>query len=169
MEFNVIIFNFNTKKFEKYNIFPYFKRCYKEEKKKPVTFKEFKEFFINNSRRMYWSRCEYEILLASWPFGSYKLKENIKKFFDENLYNHLDEQIKCLCDVWNDGSNDNIKNFKNEFEKFINTDHKINMDDYSINTKFYNIITQNMEKIDIHNQIMMNIDVIVKLFMENIK
>lgn len=97
MEFNVIIFNFNAKKFEKYNIFPYFKRCYKEEKKKPVTFEEFKKFFINNSRYMYWSRCEYEMILQSWPTGIAE------------------------------------------------------------------------EKWDIHRQIMMNIDIIVKLFMENIK
>ena len=38
IKFNVIIFNFNAKKFEYYNIFPYFIRKYKEENLNLSTF-----------------------------------------------------------------------------------------------------------------------------------
>lgn len=97
MKFNVIYFNFNAKKFQEYDIFPYLTDRYKSEKEKPTSFEEFKQFIINKSRYMWWARCEYEVILSDWP---------------------------CL-----------------------KTD----------------------EKWDIHKQVMMNIDVITKLFMEHIK
>lgn len=97
MKFNVIYFNFNAKKFQEYDIFPYLTDRYKSEKEKPALFEEFKQFIIDKSRYMWWARCEYEIILSDWP---------------------------CL-----------------------KTD----------------------EKWDIHKQVMMNIDVITKLFMEHIK
>jgi hypothetical protein len=67
--FYVINFDINTEEFEKYNIMPYLVDCYNKEKKsnRPVTFDEFKEFVKSNSMYMYWSRCEYEIILSDWP------------------------------------------------------------------------------------------------------
>ena len=70
---------------------------------------------------MFWARCEYEFLMASWPFGSYNFREEMKKF---------------------------LKN-------------PINLDDYTQCFNFENIIIADMHKIDIHEQIMMNIDIIV--------
>lgn len=70
--FNVIIGNFNTKKFEPYDIMPHLVDRYREVKKSktfktPATFKEFKEFVRKESMYQWWSRCEYEILLYHWP------------------------------------------------------------------------------------------------------
>lgn len=67
--FYVINFNINTEEFEKYNIMPYLVNCYNKEKKsnRPVTFDEFKEFVKSKSMYMYWSRCEYEVILSDWP------------------------------------------------------------------------------------------------------
>lgn len=73
--FNVINFNFNANKFEPYDVMPYLVKCYLSEKKdkRPVTFDEFKEFVKSTSMYMYWSRCEYEIILSDWPnHGTYK-------------------------------------------------------------------------------------------------
>lgn len=68
--FNVINYNFNSKKFESYDIMPYFINTYKKIKRKktcPKTFEEFKKFVETNSMYMFWARCEYEIVLQDWP------------------------------------------------------------------------------------------------------
>ena len=126
MEYNVIYFNCNAKTFEPYNVMPYFVNCYKEEKKKPKTSEELKQFVQAKSIHMYWARCQYECLIAQWPFGSYRIKEDLKKFFASDF----------------------------DIEKIED------------NVKFYNIIMQDMYKIDIHEQIMMNIDIITDILAE---
>lgn len=65
--FNVINYDINRRKFKAYDIMPYLIECYKKEKKKPKTFEEFKDFIEKQSLYMYWSRCEYEIILVDWP------------------------------------------------------------------------------------------------------
>ena len=64
--FNVIVYNFNTKKFEPYDIMPYLVDRYKRLKAKdrPLSLKKFIE---NEARYQWWSRCEYEIILSDWP------------------------------------------------------------------------------------------------------
>ena len=116
--FNVLYRDFNRKDFIPYDVLPYFVNRWKDKKfkflKKDVkTIEDLKEWVENTSKYQFWSRCQYEILLAPWPFGSFKLKEDLKK----------------------------IKNFDEDFYKIEN------------------IITNEMKKIDIHNQIMMNIDI----------
>ena len=95
-QFNVINFNFNAKKFEAYDVIPYFIRKYYDRVdtcneleqdlknatseheinlytdslkywKVPVTFNEFKKFVQDESQYQFWSRCEYEIILVDWP------------------------------------------------------------------------------------------------------
>lgn len=98
--FNVIVYDFNTKKFVEYDIMPYFERIYNNKKengeKLPETFDEIKKFIAIESACQFWARSEYEIILLDWP-----------------------------C-------------------------------------------TQNSEKWDAHKQIMMNLDIITKVFMDNI-
>ena len=65
--FNVIWQNFNKREFEPYDVMPYFVREYQEAEEKPQTFKEFKDFVMRRSQYMFWSRCEYEIILCGWP------------------------------------------------------------------------------------------------------
>lgn len=65
--FNVIWQDFNARKFEAYDVMPYFIKEYKESEKKPVTFDEFKEFVKDRAMYRYWSRCEYEIVICGWP------------------------------------------------------------------------------------------------------
>lgn len=71
--FYVINENINAKEFDKYDVMPYLISCYdevKRKKTKPTTFDEFKEFVKDNSMYMYWSRCQYEVVLQSWPCGN---------------------------------------------------------------------------------------------------
>jgi len=119
--FNVINFDFNNKTFESYNIIPYLLSCYNEEKNKPKTFDEFKNFIKNKSMYRWWSRCEYEIILSPWPYVSSPSERYDKK------------------------GEDDIEAWKEHWKKHL----------------------QECEKIDVHYQVMMNIDVITNLVMEN--
>lgn len=126
--FNVLWLNFSTKKVEYYDVLPYFRdcwkdQCYKDEIKLIKSFKQLKNWVINKSRYMYWARCQYEFLIASWPFGGKQLKDDMKSLLTPEF----------------------------------------NIDDYDQCLKFENIIIKDMTKIDIHYQIMMNIDIVVNL------
>lgn len=95
-QFNVINFDFNAKKFEAYDVIPFFIQkykdrvdtCYQLEQdlqkatseqerslyvdalkywKVPVGFDEFKKFVKSEAQHQFWSRCEYEIILVDWP------------------------------------------------------------------------------------------------------
>lgn len=65
--FNVIVHNFNSNEFEAYDVIPYLVDKYKSAKDKPETFDEFKKFIKGWAMNQWWSRCEYEIILSSWP------------------------------------------------------------------------------------------------------
>lgn len=117
--FNVINFDFNNRTFKSYNIIPYLLSCYNEEKNKPKTFDEFKDFIKNKSMYRWWSRCEYEIILSPWPYVSSPSERYDKK------------------------GEDDVEAWKEHWKKHL----------------------QECEKIDVHYQVMMNIDVITKLFM----
>lgn len=65
--FYVINFDINARKFEQYDVMPYFVNGYKSAKQKPKTFDEFKKFVEDKSRYRFWSRCEYEIIVSDWP------------------------------------------------------------------------------------------------------
>ena len=126
--FNVLWLNFSTKKVEYYDVLPYFRdcwnnKCYKEEIKAIKSFDQLKDWIIGKSRYMYWARCQYEFLIASWPFGGKRLKDDVKLLLTSEF----------------------------------------NIDDYDQCLKFENIIIKDMTKIDIHYQIMMNIDIVVNL------
>lgn len=136
-KYNVLWMNINSKKVEEYDVLPYFRREWKKnpyfydyknnDKKSLVETKEqLKEWIRRWSKYQFWGQCEYEFLIGSWPFGSYKMKNDIK---------------------------DAIKN-------------NINLDTIDGSIKMDNIITQDMEKIDIDRQIMMNIDIITDILYE---
>ena len=64
--FNVIIEDFNSHGFVAYDVIPYIMQRYKEERAKPTTFDQFKEFVERKSFYQWYSRCEYEIVLKPW-------------------------------------------------------------------------------------------------------
>jgi hypothetical protein len=79
MKFNVIWLDISTNKMMEYDIIPHLKRCYNIKKKneRPKTFDEFKSFIISESRYQWWARCEYEIIISSWPTGMCEEKWDI--------------------------------------------------------------------------------------------
>lgn len=133
-KFNVIEYDWNRRDIRHYDILPYFRDTWKSKKfnfdKENVTDKEtLKEWIKRSSRYRFWARCEYEFLIAPWPFGSKRINEKIKELL------------------------------KSDF----------NIDDRSQNIHFYNAIMTDMQKIDIHEQIMMNIDVIADILYDEFK
>ena len=130
-QFNVIQYDFNHKKVIHYDVLPYFReewnsKHHKEEKNKIKEAKSkelLRQWIISRSYYKFWGRCEYEHLIAPWPFGSYRIKKDLKKLLSPEFdIEKLDDSIK-----------------------------------------FYNILMQDMEKIDIHGQILMNIDIITDI------
>ena len=85
MKYNVIYYNINSRKCEPYDIFPYLVNQYNSLEYKPNTFEEFKEFIRKKSMYMWWSRCEYEIILTDWPCKKDEEKWDIYKQIEMNL------------------------------------------------------------------------------------
>ena len=138
-KFKVLIYK--NEKVEHYDVLPYFRNCWKEkynkeekeaikQAKQPAKRKQlFKEYIISRSKYMFWARCEWEMLLANWPFGSYRLRTEMNEF---------------------------LKN-------------PVNLDDYTQYLNFENIIIADMQKIDVHHQIEMNINIIVDILYKEFK
>lgn len=78
--YKVLLYDFNNKTPNWYDIMPYLFNTYNECKKKknwwmlddnkkePQTFKEYHTFVLNASRYQFWSRCEYEFIMCQWPY-----------------------------------------------------------------------------------------------------
>lgn len=80
MKFNVITWDPNSKKFVPYNIISHLVQCYYEAGEtddRPGTIEEFKIFIERHSKYQWWSRCEYEIILKSWPTGDVEKKIDV--------------------------------------------------------------------------------------------
>lgn len=95
-KFNVINYDFNGNKMEEYDIFPYLTECYKRKKntEKPKTFDEFKSFIEKESMYMWWSRCQYEIILSDWP--------NQKKMEKWDVYKQIKMNIDLITKTFMD-------------------------------------------------------------------
>lgn len=105
--FNVIVGNFNSGKFEAYDVIPYLVSRYNEARKRPRTIEEFKEFIEEEAAYHWWGRCEYEILLFPWPYKANEegLIEDFKQAKKIDIYQQLmmniDVVTKILMDVVN--------------------------------------------------------------------
>lgn len=84
-QFNAIIYNPNKEKFEPYNVMDFFVDEYIEDKENLKTFDEFKEFVERKSMWMFWSRCEYEIILSDWPPSGVEEKWDIHRQIMMNI------------------------------------------------------------------------------------
>ena len=83
--YNVIIYNINSGTFEPYNIMPYLVKQYNNLEGPPTTFDGIKQFIQKKSMYMWWARCEYEIVLTSWPNKDVEEKWDIYKQIDMNI------------------------------------------------------------------------------------
>lgn len=138
--FNVLLMDINKNSVIAYDVLPYFRREWKAspyvwgDKYEKIEVKDketLKQWVENKSRSQFWAQCEYEILIGKWPFGSYRMNEEIMEYLNNN-------------------PNFDMKNYEN-------------------NIDFKNIIIRDMSKIDVHEQIMMNIDIITDILIKEFK
>lgn len=130
--FNVLNYSGFKNEIEHYDVLPYFRDSWESKsfKAKEVKSKsDLKQWIESASRYMYWARCQYEFLMASWPFGSKNMHDEVKEFFETPK----------------------------------------DLEDYSTRINLDNIIIRDMHKIDIHEQIMMNIDIITDILADEFK
>jgi hypothetical protein len=95
--FNVLEYEWNTRKPSYYNVIPYFKNNWNSKKfnfeKEKVKDKEtLKEWIERASRYQFWARCEYEFLMGPWPYRDSTLVDDLKKI-------DVHEQIMMNIDV----------------------------------------------------------------------
>jgi hypothetical protein len=143
-QFNVLTWNFNNDKLEYYDVIPYLVDCYKERVKRckenktnideyasqnsdkwaddqdwsdefksfiekaygdanlyykahfgvPETFDEFRGFIESESACMFWSRCEWEMIIHGWPVR----KNDYKIDVHEQIMMNIDVITEILMD-----------------------------------------------------------------------
>jgi hypothetical protein len=62
--FNVLIYNYSTRKVEPYDVIDYFVTAYNRLEEKP---EDFEKWVKNESLYQFWSRCQYELVVDSFP------------------------------------------------------------------------------------------------------
>lgn len=98
--FNVLEYNWNTRKPSYYNVIPYFKNNWNNkksnfEKEKVKDKKTLKEWIERASQYQYWARCEYEFLMGPWPYREDTIINDLKKI-------DIHEQIMMNIDILTD-------------------------------------------------------------------
>lgn len=102
IEYRVVIWNFSTDRVEHYNIMPYLYRRLEEKRKKKqitledLTLERLKEFIDNESKYQFWARCEYEVILSSWPPRENGRKHKMDVY--EQIHMNLDNIAKLMYD-----------------------------------------------------------------------
>lgn len=106
-KFNVLTWDFNTDKLEHYDIIPYFIERYKERVERsedetikynidnypeykarfgvPETIDDFKKFVEDESMYMFWSRCEWEMIIHGWPVQREEYKIDVHEQIMMNI------------------------------------------------------------------------------------
>ena len=93
-KFNVLNWGFNTDNIEHYDVLPYLRECVKKSKKKePIeTLDDMKKFVEQKSLYMFWSRCQYEMIIHGWPVQ----KNNYKIDVHEQVMMNIDTIAEIL-------------------------------------------------------------------------
>ena len=142
-QFNVIQYDFNSNKVVPYDVLTYFRKVWNNKKfnfdKSLVTSKkDLKAWIKLVSQYQFWCRCEYECLIAPWPYRQLRVSD----FTDEVSEDFNKEyNVKLLID-------DKIVKEKT-IRKTDGLDGTIKFED--------------LKKIDVYEQIMMNIDIITDI------
>lgn len=92
----VWIWDFNHDRLEEYDVMPYFLEEYKALKKKdrPVDLEELSEWLDNAASYRFWAKCEYEMIVHSWP----ELKNDMKVDVYDQLRLNWDVFVKFFYD-----------------------------------------------------------------------
>lgn len=99
IRFNVLEYNFNTRQISFFNVLPYFEDCWEEgrfEKDKVQNKEELKKWIERASSYQYWSRCQYEFLMAPWPYNEATLTSELRKI---DVHQQIMININLITDI----------------------------------------------------------------------
>ena len=100
--------NINKNTYEEYDILPYFRREWKirpfgrdeKYKKIPVTTKpQLRKWVDAFAKYQFWSRCQYEFLMAQWPFCTRKINDDIRHYVKVNPDANNEKDDIQLCNI----------------------------------------------------------------------
>lgn len=102
-KFNVLVWDINGNKLIPYDVLPYFRNRYRElaKSKRPKTKEQWESFITSTGVSMYWSRCEWEILVSPWPTNEGRVKIDVWA----QIKNNFDLIVKLLMSEY--GKKDN--------------------------------------------------------------
>lgn len=107
-EFKVLLMDINKNTYEEYDILPYFRQEWKirpfgrdeKYKKIPVTTKpQLMEWVDAFAKYQFWSRCQYEFLMAQWPFCTRKINDDIRHYVKVNPDTDNEKDDIQLCNI----------------------------------------------------------------------
>ena len=87
LEWNVYVSDFNSKKIETHNVFEhgrFWDDCCKNWKKNKADKEAFAEQLRRDLMYYYWSKCEWEVVVQSWPSGRGEMKIDV---YDQIMLN----------------------------------------------------------------------------------
>lgn len=102
VEYRVITWDFSTDRVKHYDIMPYLYRRLEEKKKrkqitlKDLTLEKLKEFIDDESKYQFWARCQYEVILSSWPPRENGRRHKMDVY--EQIHMNLDNIAKLMYD-----------------------------------------------------------------------
>lgn len=91
---NVIVYNFNEKKFDTFDIMLYFRQLLLNELTKkharrknnfPKNRDDLKAFIVSNSIQQFWCKAEWEIIIKSWPTMDVEQKIDVHRQITMNI------------------------------------------------------------------------------------
>lgn len=94
--FNVLVINITTRKLEQYDVLKTFRRIWNDDgynfdKDKVTDFESLRGWIQRVSNYYFGYKTEWEFLIAEWPFGGYKFKQDMKQFLANNPQLNLDD------------------------------------------------------------------------------
>lgn len=94
LEWNVFEYNFNSNEIEVRNIFNHWRFLNDlYNLKKETDFKKFSEEVRKKLMYYYWSKCEYEVIITSWP--PYIAKEELNRINNEDVKYRTCVNLEC--------------------------------------------------------------------------
>lgn len=93
MEWNVILFDPNFKQFKKYNVFNnarFYDDIVKFLSQRGLTWKDMSNMVMGSAAYSFKHRCEYEIILESWPRWDCEQKVDVYWQLEINWKNFID-------------------------------------------------------------------------------
>ena len=95
IKFNVLEYDWHGRKATTYDVLPYFRNTWNGkfnfDKKNVVDKKTLQEWIESTSRYMFWARCQYEFLMAPWPYKEDTLIKDMYKIdVHEQIMNNID-------------------------------------------------------------------------------